>query len=103
MRLTARLDALAHRLLAPPTVRDDDAPVRAICEMLEQYAPIPAGVISTDIHDRLDGVLDRLSAAGVGIPAGPQTSRIARIGAVYGMSVREFDDALRERAGYGAR
>lgn len=99
MRLTARLDALARRLPAPRTIPDEDAGVRTMCEMLEAYTPGPAGEEYAAVEARLDAALDRLHAAGVGIPAGPRTSRMERFAAVYGMTLREFDDALRERAG----
>lgn len=98
MRLTRRLDALERRLPPRRTGWDDEAVDRQICEMLEKYAPIPAGEEYADFDVRLDAALDRLHAAGVGISAGPLRSRMERIAAVYGMNLREFDEALRERA-----
>lgn len=99
MRLHGRLDALARQLPTPRITHDEDAGVRKLCEMLEEHTPIPAGEEYAAIEARLDAALDRLHLAGVGIPAGPHTSRMERFAAVYGMTLREFDDALRERMG----
>jgi len=99
MRLNRRLDALSRKLPSPQAIPDDDAAGRRMCEMLEEYAPIPAGETYTDNDVRLDAALDRLYVARVGIAAGPLTSRMERFAAVYGMSLREFNDMLRKRAG----
>lgn len=101
MRLTTRLDALARRIPPPRTVTDEDAGMRAICAILEEHAPIPAGEEYADVDARLDAALDRLHAAGVGIPAGPNTSRMDRIAAVYGTSARTLRDEFRQRASGG--
>ncbi len=99
MRLHNRVDALSRRLPPKRAVPDEDAAGQRMCEMLEEYAPIPAGEEYINVDERLDAALDRLHVAGVGIPAGPNTSRMERFAAVYGMSLREFNDVLREKAG----
>ncbi len=99
MRLSQRLDALGRRLPPQRAVLDEDAAMRRLCETLEGHAPIPEGEEYAGVDARMDAALDRLHVAGVGIPAGPNTSPMERLAAVYGMSSREFQDALRERAG----
>jgi len=99
MRLNQRLDALGRRLPPKRAVVDEDAAMRELCEMLEERAPVQEGKVYTDVDARMDAALDRLHHVGVGIPAGPLTSRAERFAAVYGMTLREFDDALRERVG----
>ncbi len=98
MRLNRRLDVLARQLPTPHIPHDADAAIRHLCEMLEGHAPIPAGETYADVDVRLDAVLDRLHDAGVGIPAGPQASRMMRIAAAYGMTTAELRAALHERA-----
>lgn len=98
MRLHRRLDALGRRL--PPQTEgvDEDVAIRRLCELLEAHAPIPAGETYTDVDARMDAALDRLHDAGVGIPAGPQTSPMMRFAAVYGMTTAELRAAWQERA-----
>jgi hypothetical protein len=103
VRLTHRLDALARHLPPERTGCDSGTAVRHLCELLENHAPIPAGEGYADVDVRLDAVLDRLHAAGVGIPAGPNTSRMDRVAAVYGTSARTLRDELRQRASGGRR
>jgi hypothetical protein len=98
MGLTHRLDTLARRLPAPRTAHDTDAAVRRLCETLEKHSPIPAGATYADVDGRMDAALDRLHAAGLGIPAGPNTSRMERFAAVYGMSLRELCAEWQTRA-----
>lgn len=98
MRLNRRLDALGRRLPPQRVVVDEDAAIRGLCELLEAHAPIPAGETYTDVEARMDAALDRLHDAGVGIPAGPQTSPMMRFAAVYGMTTAELRAGLQERA-----
>ncbi len=72
--------------------------MRKLCEMLEAHSPSPAGETYADVEARLDAALDRLYAAGVGIPAGPQASRMMRIAAAYGTTTAELHAAWQERA-----
>ncbi|MGI8688659.1 MAG: hypothetical protein ACR2M3_08775 [Thermomicrobiales bacterium] len=98
MRLNRRLDALARQLPTPRATHDASAGVRRLCELLEKHAPIPAGETYADMEARIDAVLDRLHDAGVGIPAGPHTSRMMRVAAAYGMTTAELHATLHERA-----
>lgn len=99
MRLHKRLDALSRRLPLKRAVPDENAAVQRMCEMLEEYAPIPAGEAYSDVDARLDAALDRLHVAGVGISAGPNTSRADRFAAVYGMTLRELQGGLCDKVG----
>lgn len=99
MRLHTRLDTLARWFPPAHIISDADTPIRKLCEGFERQSPIPAGETYPGAYARLDAVLDRLSAVGVGVAAGPLLSRAERIAAAWGISVREFRDAVRERAG----
>ncbi len=103
MRLNRRLDVLARQLPTPRATHDEDAAIRRLCELLEKHAPIPAGETYPDVDARMDAALDRLHDAGVGIPAGPNTSPMMRFAAVYGMTTAELRAALHERARGDAR
>ncbi len=103
MRLHRRLDALGRRLPRHRKVVDEDAAIRGLCELLEAHAPIPAGETYTDVDARMDAALDRLHDAGVGIPAGPQTSPMTRFAAVYGMTTAELRAEFQARANGGRR
>lgn len=106
-RLTTRLDTLTRRLPPPRSVApwqgyvgaSGEAVLAKLCAHLEQHAPPPEGATYPYGFARLDAVLDRLHAAGVGIAAGAGVSRAERLATTYGMTVGEFRDALRERAG----
>lgn len=102
MRLTARLDALARHLPAPRAIHDPDAGMRELCALLERHTPIPAGETHADVDARLDAALDRLHAAGVGIAAGPQVSRMMRVAAACGTTSAALAAALQARAGGNA-
>jgi len=102
MRLNRRLDVLARQLPTPRATHDEDAAMRHLCEMLEGHAPIPVGETYADVDARLDAALDRLHDAGVGIPAGPQASRMMRLAAAYGTTTAELRAAWQERASGGA-
>ncbi len=77
---------------------DEDAAMRGLCELLEAHAPIPAGETYPDVEARMDAVLDRLHDAGVGIPVVPNTSRMMRVAAAYGMTTAELRAELQARA-----
>jgi len=72
--------------------------MRHLCELLEKHAPIPAGETYADVDARMDAALDRLHAAGLGVPAGPNTSRMMRIAAVYGMTTADLRAEFQARA-----
>jgi len=103
MRLNRRLDVLARQLPTPRATHEAGAGVRRLCELLEKHAPIPAGETYPDVEARIDAVLDRLHDAGIGIPAGPQASRMMRIAAAYGTTTAELRAAWQERARGDAR
>jgi hypothetical protein len=98
VRLTGRIDALDRRLPPARTVPDEGGAMRKLCELLERHAPIPAGETYADVDARMDAALDRLHLAGLGISAGPNTSRMERFAAVYGMSVQELRAEWQARA-----
>jgi len=98
MRLHRRLDALVRRLPLHREVVDEDAAIRGLCELLEAHAPIPAGETYADVEARMDAALDRLHHVGVGIPAGPNTSRMMRVAAAYGMTTANLRAELQARA-----
>jgi hypothetical protein len=98
MKIAGRLARLEMRLPAPRIPPDEDAAIRGLCELLEKHASIPAGETYADVDARMDAALDRLYVAGVGIPAGPQTSPMMRFAAVYGMTTAELRAVLQERA-----
>jgi len=101
MRLHRRLDALMRNLPAPRIAHDEDAAMRGLCEMLEEYAPIPAGETYADVDVRLDAALDRLHDAGVGVAASPNTSRAMRFTAVFGITTADLRAELQARASGG--
>ncbi len=106
-RLTTRLDTLTRRLPAPRPVApwqgnvgaSGEAVLATLCAHMERHAPPPEGATYPYGFARLDATLDRLHAAGVGMAAGAGVSRAERVATAYGLSVSEFRDALRERAG----